>query len=87
MFLRRDNSKCPAIILAVSRTERVIGRIIFLIVSIITINDDSIIGVPSGTRCVNMWLVWLIHPKSIIIIHNGKAIVKEILKWLVEVKI
>jgi hypothetical protein len=42
--------RCPATILAVKRTERVIGRIRFLMVSIKTIKNDSPIGVPSGTR-------------------------------------
>lgn len=40
------NSKCPAIILAVNRTVRVMGRIIFLIDSIQTMNGINIKGVP-----------------------------------------
>lgn len=43
-------SKWPAIRLAVNRTHRVIGRIIFLVNSIITINDISTTGVPCGSR-------------------------------------
>lgn len=39
---KRESSRCPAIILAVSRIERVIGRIINLINSIITINGIKI---------------------------------------------
>lgn len=49
---RRDKSKWPAIILAVSRIERVIGRIINLIDSIITINGINNVGVPWGVRWV-----------------------------------
>lgn len=41
---------CPAVILAHSRTDKVIGRIICLIVSIITINWERARGVESGTR-------------------------------------
>lgn len=53
-FLNRVINRCPAIILAINRTARVPGRIIFLIVSIITIKDIRAIGVPWGTRWVNM---------------------------------
>lgn len=45
-----DRSKWPAIILAVRRIERVIGRIISLIDSIITIKGIRGIGVPWGVR-------------------------------------
>lgn len=43
--------RCPAIILAISRTANVKGRIISLIDSITTINGISMPGVPSGTKC------------------------------------
>lgn len=49
---KRDRSKWPAIILAVSRIDRVIGRIINLIDSIITINGISSVGVPWGVKWV-----------------------------------
>jgi hypothetical protein len=39
-------SRCPAIKLAVRRTHRVIGRMMFLVNSIITINDIRTAGVP-----------------------------------------
>lgn len=55
-------SKCPAIIFADNRTANVPGRIIFLIVSIHTINGISTAGVPWGTRCASMCVVLLIHP-------------------------
>ena len=41
---------CPAIILAARRTDRVSGRIKFLIVSIITIKGQKRIGVFKGTK-------------------------------------
>lgn len=43
---RSDISKCPAIRFAVSRTQSVIGRIIFLVSSIRTINGIRGEGVP-----------------------------------------
>lgn len=46
VFPKRVISKCPAIILAVNRTARVPGRIIFLIVSMQTIKGIKIPGVP-----------------------------------------
>ena len=48
------NNRCPAIIFAVKRTAKVPGRIRFLIVSMMTINVISMVGVPCGTRCSNM---------------------------------
>lgn len=46
----RVNNKWPATMLAASRTESVIGRIILLVSSIITINGISKYGVPVGVR-------------------------------------
>jgi hypothetical protein len=80
------SSRCPAIMLAVRRTASVPGRIKFLIVSIITINGINIDGVPWGTRCSNMWLVFLIHPNSINLIHKGRARVSVRVRCLVLVK-
>jgi hypothetical protein len=51
LFPRRVNNRWPAIIFAVKRTANVPGRIKLLIVSMITINGISIVGVPCGTRC------------------------------------
>jgi len=53
-FLSNVSKRCPAIRLAVRRTHSVIGRIILLIISIMIINIINIVGVPCGTRCVNM---------------------------------
>jgi len=50
---KRDRRRWPAIMLAVSRIDRVRGRIINLIDSIITINGIKINGVPWGVRCLN----------------------------------
>lgn len=54
-------NKCPATILAESRIERVIGRIILLINSINTIKFINILGVPKGTKWINLFLKFLIH--------------------------
>jgi hypothetical protein len=58
-----------------------------LIVSMITINGISMVGVPCGTRCSNMWLVFLIHPNNINLIHKGRAKVNVSVRCLVIVKI
>jgi hypothetical protein len=46
VFPIKVNSKCPAIMFAVSRTANVPGRIILLIVSIHTIKGIKTLGVP-----------------------------------------
>lgn len=56
-FPKRVIKRWPAIIFAAKRTDRVNGRIIFLIVSIHTINIINIEGVPWGTMWANMWTV------------------------------
>jgi hypothetical protein len=71
---------------AVKRIASVPGRIRFLIVSIITMNGISIVGVPFGTGCSNTWLVFLIHPNNINLNHNGRANVRVSVKCLVLVK-
>jgi len=86
LFPNRVNNRCPAIMFAVKRTASVPGRIRFLIVSIITINDINMVGVPWGTRCSNMWLVFLIHPNSMNLTHRGKARVSVRIRCLVLVK-
>ena len=58
---------------AVRRTASVPGRIILLIVSMVTLNGINIFGVPCGTECSNMWLVFLVHPNNINIIHRERA--------------
>ena len=50
----KESNKWPAVILAASRTERVIGRIKFLTISISTINGIKALGVPVGTKCAKV---------------------------------
>ena len=59
------------------------GRIRLLIVSMITINDSSMVDVPWGTWCSNLWLMFLIHPNNINIIHRGKTKVSVSVRCLV----
>lgn len=66
----KDKRRCPATIFAVSRIESVIGRMINLINSIKTIKGIKIVGVFDGVKWVNIWLVKLIQPNSIILIHK-----------------
>ena len=82
----KDNSRCPAIMFAVNRTASVPGRMMLLIVSMMTINDINIDVFPCGTRCSNMWLVFSIHPNSININHIGRARVSVSVRCLVLVK-
>jgi hypothetical protein len=79
-------NRWPAIMFAVNRIANVPGRIMFLIVSIHTINGIRIGGVPCGTRWVSMCLVLLIHPNIINLVHNGRAIVNVNVRCLVLVK-
>lgn len=46
----KDSKTCPAVILAQSRTDKVIGRITILTDSIRTIKLKSAKGVPLGTK-------------------------------------
>jgi hypothetical protein len=50
-------------------------------------NGINIVGVPCGTGCSNMWLVFLIHPNNINLIHRGRAKVSVSVKCLVLLKI
>ena len=72
--------------MAARRTARVPGRMIFLTVSIRTINGISASGVPSGTRCVNINSVRVNHPYNINDIQNGRARASVIVRCLVLVK-
>ena len=73
IFPSKVSSKCPAIIFAVKRTASVPGWIRLLIISMININGINIVSVSCGTKCSNMWLVFLIHPNNINLIHRGGA--------------
>lgn len=86
VFPNKVSRRCPAIILAASRTARVPGRITFLIVSINTMKGIRADGVPWGTKWANICWVWLIHPNSIKAIQRGRERDRVIVKWLELVK-
>ena len=81
------NNKCPATIFAANRIDKVIGRIIFLTVSIITIIGIKNDGVPKGTKWANKLLYWKIIENNIVPNQIGKANTNVIDKCLVLVKI
>lgn len=83
----RHKSKCPAVILAANRTERVRGRIKFLTTSIKTMKGISTTGVPKGTKWASIELVVLNIPIIIWPTHKGKANLIVNTRCLEEVKI
>ena len=86
VFPSRVNKRWPAIIVADSWIANVPGRIIFLIVSMHTINGIRIKAVPWGINWVNICIILLIHPKIINVNHSGKAIENVKAIWLEKVK-
>jgi len=91
MFIRefpnKESRRWPAIKFAVSRTQRVIGRITFLVSSIITMNDMRARGVPCGRRWDSMWLVFLVHPNNTIVNQIRSDRGRVIMSWEVNEKI
>ena len=81
------NNKWPATIFAANRIDKVIGRIIFLTVSIITIIGIKNEGVPKGTKWAKRLLYWKIIENNIVPNQIGKANTNVIDKCLVLVKI
>jgi hypothetical protein len=84
---RRDINRCPAIMFAVSRTHKVIGRIKLLTSSINTMKFIRATGVPWGNRWDSMCLVFFIHPNIMIVSHVHKDIGRFIVKCAVVEKI
>ena len=84
--LSRTIRRCPAIILAASRTARVPGRIRFLMVSIITINGIRADGVPCGIKCASKLEVLFSQPNMIAASQAGRAKDKVKQGWLEAVK-
>lgn len=78
--------RCPAIILAANRTERVNGRITFLTISIITIKGIKTEGVPRGTKWAIVELGSIEFLRSMCPIQSGMARVQVKVKWEEEVK-
>jgi hypothetical protein len=72
---------------AANRTESVIGRIMFLTISIITIKGINTGGVPLGTKWAKKFVILLIILYRINLTQRGKAKERVIAKCLVAVKV
>lgn len=64
---------CPAVILAINRTAKAPGRMMLLIVSIITMKGIRMGGVPEGIVWASIIVVLLIHPNKMILSQIGRA--------------
>jgi len=71
----------PATIFAVSRTHRVIGRMMLLTSSIITINAIKATGVPWGNRWITTYFVLFTHLNKMIFVHIKSDIDKFRSRW------
>jgi hypothetical protein len=80
--LTKVRTICPAVILAASRNDRVIGRTDTLIVSISTKNGFSHSGAPSGRKCAVDFLGLNANVDTIILNHIGSPIVSVKIKCL-----
>lgn len=78
-------NRCPATMLAANRTDKVIGRMTLLTISIKTINGIKIIGVPRGTKWAKKELISKITDLKITATHKGSAILRVNVKWDEEV--
>jgi len=79
----RDISKCPAIRLAVNRTQRVTGRMMFLVISMITMKFINPVGVPWGSRWDSMCLGVFNQPYIIMASHTERARGRLTDRWAV----
>jgi len=86
-FPRSVISKCPATILAIKRTAKVRGRIIFLTDSIKTIKGIRRVGVLWGTKWANICFILFNQPNNIKAVHKGSLRVKVKARCLEDVKI
>lgn len=83
----KDMRIWPAVMFAANRTDRVIGRIICLTLSITIINWDRGRGVLKGTRWLKKWLVLLVEPNKIKPNQKGRANERVNIICAVKVKI
>lgn len=78
-LLSKDINRCPAVMFAVRRTHRVIGRMMILTVSTNTMKFISGEGVPWGVMCDRTLLVFFVRPNIRDASHmdrdNGRVIV------------
>jgi hypothetical protein len=86
LLVQRPIKMWPAVMFAAKRTDKVIGRIICLTVSIITINWERGRGVLKGTKCLEKWFGFF---KTLNITkdnHSGKANLNVNIIWALKVK-
>lgn len=81
LFAHRAIKMWPAVMFADKRTDNVIGRIIWLALSIMTINWERAKGVLSGTRWLRKWFVLYVDLKIIKANQKGKAVHKVNIMW------
>lgn len=79
-------SRCPAVMLAVSRTARAMGWMNRLIVSIITSMGMRGSGVPCGRKWAREALVLWRNPSITVPAHRGIAMPRFMDNWVVGVK-
>lgn len=80
-------SRCPAVMLAVSRTPSANGRISRLMVSIMIMNGTSGVGEPSGSMWANVVDGFFVIPVITVAIQRGIAIAMFIDSWEVDVNV
>lgn len=81
VFLQRAIKIWPAVMLAANRTDKVIGRIICLTVSIKTMNWERGRGVLKGTKCLKKWFEFLVELKIMNPNQKGNASLNVIIIW------
>lgn len=81
------NKRCPAIIFAARRTDKVIGRMILLTSSIKTIKGINTGGVPEGTKWARNSVRLFVNLNIIKATQRGRAKERVIAIWLVAVKV
>lgn len=80
--LIRVRTMCPAVMLAASRNDSVIGRTKILVVSINTKNGFNHSGAPSGRKCATDFFGEYVKDEMIILNHIGSPIDKVIIRCL-----
>lgn len=79
---KSERRRCPATMLAANRTDNVIGRIKFLISSMITIKGIRAVGVPRGIKWERAVDGVLNQNQKTCPSHKGRAMLKVKARWL-----
>jgi len=86
-FLSNSISRCPATMLAVNRTDKVMGRMMLLTISMANMKLIRGNGVPMGIVWISMCFVMKFQAKIMIRNHIDIAKENEMVMWAVGVKI